>query len=191
MKRTKKLVAMIAVALTLCMAIGGTLAYLTDTTKEVKNTFTIGDVEITLAETKGNVDTEASTDDLEVRKFKIVPGQDVEKDPKVSVDDKSEDCWLFVEITASDDYGTVFSEYEIADGWTQVTGTENVYCRKVLSTDTVRTFSVLKGDKLTVLSTVTNDTLETANPTLTFKAYAIQMDGFEENAAGAWNALKN
>ena len=41
-----------ALALVLCCAVGGTLAWLTDKTEPVKNTFTIGDINIDLSESE-------------------------------------------------------------------------------------------------------------------------------------------
>ena len=49
-------------------AVGGTLAWLTDSTQEVKNTFTTSDIDITLAETTGT-------------SYKMVPGFTITKDP--------------------------------------------------------------------------------------------------------------
>ena len=53
----KKKIALMVTSLVLvvAMAVGGTLAYLTSETQEVKNTFTIGEIEITLDETDVDV----------------------------------------------------------------------------------------------------------------------------------------
>ena len=77
------------------ISIGGTIAWLTDKTDAVTNTFTTSDISIELAETKSN--------------FKMVPGNTIDKDPKVTVKANSEACWLFVKIEESanlDDYIT-------------------------------------------------------------------------------------
>ena len=84
-KRTLALI--LALVLVFGAAVGGTIAYLTDTTDPVTNTFTVGNIDITLAETKDD--------------FKMVPGCDIAKDPKVTVTANSEDCWLFVKIDES------------------------------------------------------------------------------------------
>ena len=75
-------------ALVMVVSVGATIAWLTDTTDPVTNTFTVGNIDITLAETK--------TD------FKMVPGNTIDKDPKVTVVGGSEDCWLFVKVEESD-----------------------------------------------------------------------------------------
>lgn len=181
--KTKKLMAAVAVALTLCVTIGGTLAWLTDSTEEVKNTFTVGNVDIDLTESN-NLD------------LKMVPGKVIAKNPTVSVDAGSEDCWLFVEVTESDNLDS-FIEYGIADGWVLVDGTDNVYYRTVKATDTTRTFSVLKtgdeDDEVIVKSDVTKEMMDGIKageePTLSFVAYAVQ-ETAAETAAAAWAIAK-
>ena len=69
--KKKILVACLCVALAVLTIAGTTLAYLTATTESVTNTFTVGNIDITLAETK--------TD------FKMVPGSTIAKDPMVTV----------------------------------------------------------------------------------------------------------
>ena len=44
--KKKALVSVLSVALVLCFAAGATIAWLKDQTQEVKNTFTVGDVDI-------------------------------------------------------------------------------------------------------------------------------------------------
>ena len=169
----KKKTLALVLALTLLVAgvVGGTLAWLTDQTAEVKNTFTVGDINIGL--------TETTTD------YKMVPGNTIAKDPTVTVKANSEACWLFVKVTETanlDDFIT----YAIATGWTELEA--GVYYREVPASAADQTFSVLAGDAVTVKSDVTRAMLETAKtdaPTLTFKAYAIQKDHFA-TADAAW-----
>lgn len=173
MKKVISLMLALVLALTLLVAgvVGGTLAWLTDQTAEVKNTFTVGDINIGL--------TETTTD------YKMVPGNTIAKDPTVTVKANSEACWLFVKVTESanlDDFIT----YAIATGWTELEA--GVYYREVPASAADQTFSVLAGDAVTVKSDVTRAMLETAKtdaPTLTFKAYAIQKDHFA-TADAAW-----
>lgn len=84
---TKTLVALLSLVLLLGCSLGGTLAWLSDSTDPVINTFTVGDIKIELTETPGE--------------YKIVPGVDIAKDPKVTVEANSEACWLFVKIEES------------------------------------------------------------------------------------------
>ena len=171
----KKKTLALVLALTLLVAgvVGGTLAWLTDQTAEVKNTFTVGDINIGLTETTAD--------------YKMVPGNTITKDPTVTVKANSEACWLFVKVTESENLDT-FITYAIADDWTVLPGVDGVYYREVPASAADQTFSVLAGDAVTVKSDVTRTMLETAKtdaPTLTFKAYAIQKDHFA-TADAAW-----
>lgn len=171
----KKKTLALVLALTLLVAgvVGGTLAWLTDQTAEVKNTFTVGDINIGLTETTAD--------------YKMIPGNTIAKDPTVTVKANSEACWLFVKVTKSENLDT-FITYAIAEGWTALPGVDGVYYREVPASAADQTFSVLADDAVTVKSDVTRTMLETAKtdaPTLTFKAYAIQRDHFA-TADAAW-----
>ena len=173
---SKAFAAVLALALVLGCALGGTVAWLVANSDTVTNTFTYGDINIALTETKP-VNREA----------KIIPGMDIEKDPKVTVKANSEACWLFVKVTESTDLKD-FITYAIAEGWTALPGVDGVYYREVPASAADQTFSVLAGDAVTVKSDVTRTMLETAKtdaPTLTFQAYAIQKDHFA-TADAAW-----
>lgn len=175
---------MLSAALIVCATVAGTLAWLTDTTAPVVNTFTVGDINITLTESE-NLD------------LKMVPGQTITKDPKVTVKAGSEACWLFVKIEKSA-YFDDFMTFEMADGWTALSGHAGVYYRNVDATNADTGFDVLKDKKVMVLETVTKTKLEgvknadgTPNenaPTLTFTAYAVQKDGIND-ADTAWRKV--
>lgn len=171
----KKKTLALVLALTLLVAgvVGGTLAWLTDRTAEVKNTFTVGDINIGL--------TETTTD------YKMVPGNAIAKDPTVTVKANSEACWLFVKVTESENLDT-FITYAIAEGWTALPGVDGVYYREVPASAADQTFPVLAGNAVTVNNTVTKAMLtatDFANPTLTFQAYAVQKDNVA-SASDAW-----
>lgn len=210
MKKTlRKVLPVLALVLVVAVAsVGGTLAWLTATTQEVKNTFTVGDVSIKLEETGTTRDEKTGNDS---KTFHIIPGTDIVKDPTVTVDKGSEDCYLFVKVDVAnwpdakeDDGETLKVKYEIAAGWTLVDGTTNVYYREV-SADAAKdqSFDVLKtlkpvgddGKKYTVIVSENLTKEEAAKigknnnaPTLTFKAYAIQKEGFAD-AKAAWAKL--
>ena len=171
--KKKAFLSMAAVILVLCCAVGGTLAWLTDKTNSVTNTFTVGDINITLAETTSD--------------YKMVPGNTIEKDPKVTVKAGSEACWLFVKVVKSSNFGT-FMTYDMADGWTALTGSDGVFYREVAAAATEAEFAVLKNDQVKVLDSVTKEMLTGQGftaPTLTFTAYAVQKDNIA-TAAEAW-----
>lgn len=184
----KTLTMILAFALVFALGVGGTLAWLKDSTGEVKNTFTSSDVDIELVETK-------PTDKI----AKMVPGGTIDKDPTVKVLADSEACWLFVKIDEStdkkfDDY----MEYTVNSNWKLVEDTANVYYIEVdaATAATGVEYAVLTNNQVTVKSTVTKammDELTTANyPTLTFTAYAIQSANLKSGetsvttAAQAW-----
>lgn len=174
--KKKIAISIVAVALVLCCAIGGTLAWLTDKTGPVTNTFTVGDINIDLAEDSG-----ASAG----YQFKMVPGNTIAKDPKVTVKANSEDCWLFVKVTKSGNFDQ-FLTYAMADGWTQYEGTTDVWYRTVAASNADQEFEVLKNNAVTVKGEVTKEMMTSSgftNPTLTFKAAAVQTANLTLDAA--------
>lgn len=175
----KKVLSIVAVVLVLCCAIGGTLAWLTDRTNPVVNTFTVGDINIELKETTTN--------------YKMVPGNTISKDPFVKVEANSEACWLFVKVVKSANFDG-FMTYAMADGWTQGDGKDipdNVFYREVPATTADVSFDVLRNNQVQVLNTVTKTQMENIKnnvitaPTLTFTAYAVQSDGITD-VTTAW-----
>ena len=175
--KKKTLALLLALVLVLGVAAGGTLAWLIDKTDPVVNTFTYGNINIALTESTGN-------------NYKIIPGKDITKDPKVTVKATSEACWLFVEVKEEGTFVADKVTYSIADGWTKGDGTKipaNVYYREVGAVTADTDFSVLKDNKITVKDTLTKEDIKniTTNPTLTFTAYACQKDGIND-APTAW-----
>lgn len=200
---------LLTLALVLVVAaasVGGTIAWLTDQTQEVKNTFTVGDVDITLTETGTTKD--ASGNDSKT--FHIIPGTNYEKDPTVTVEKGSEACWVFVKVNEAnwpniteDDETTLKIRYEVDEAvWTKLNiGGATVYYREVSSSNADQSFNVLKtlaGQTETppkaytviVSENLTKEEAEsiTLNPTLTFTAYAIQKDNIA-TADDAWAKL--
>lgn len=168
--KKKLFISVVAVALVACFAIGGTLAWLTDTTDPVTNTFTVGDINITLDESTG--------DD-----YKVIPGTSLAKDPTVTVEANSEKCWLFVKVQEENWQKGI--SYAMADGWVKVSGTDNVYyyTEPVETNTSAQEFQVLKGNTdfpdgvVSFDGSLTKDDLEkieAQTPKLIFTAYAVQ-----------------
>lgn len=172
----KKITITIICAVLSCVClIGTTFAWLTAETAPLTNTFTYGDINITLEETTST--------------YKMVPGNTVAKDPVVTVLKESENCWVFVKIDKSTNFDT-FMTYAVATGWTALDGETGVYYRTVdYNATTNQEFHVLDGDVVSVKSAVTRDQLTSLTdatlPTLTFTAYAVQKDNVA-TAADAW-----
>ena len=195
----KKIVSLVLVfALALALGIGGTVAWLTAQTQSVVNTFTIGDINIELDETKGTLGAD------DTRDFKFIPGATLEKDPKVTVLAGSEACYVFVKIVEENNPEVATNEkaltYTLADGWTALDATSGVYWTTVSKADAVagKALPVLAGDKVTVSGKITEtlaESMETTIPKLTFTAYAIQSENLKDNngndadAAAAWALL--
>lgn len=86
----KKLTAIfLCVALVAIAVVGASLAYFTDKTENVQNTFTMGGVKIDLTEPNWNA---AET-------HKLMPGVTFKKDPTITVKEGSEDSYVFLEMS--------------------------------------------------------------------------------------------
>lgn len=177
--KKKTIALLVAVTMIVGIAVGGTLAWLKDSTGPVVNTFTTSDVNIDLTE----------SDNLDLV---MVPGKTLTKDPKVTVLANSEKSYVFVQIEKSANYDTYLSDYTVATGWTLVDGTTDVYYRVADKAATNQEFAVLNNNQVTVKGSVTKTEMEAltaANyPTLTFTAYAIQFDYLTgmDNIAAIW-----
>lgn len=192
MKNKKRLIVLVLVlALLVGATVGGTIAWLVTETAPIVNTFTVGDINITLTEENPALDGNS-------REAKMVPGLEITKDPKVTVVGGSEDCWLFVKVEKSTNLDS-FITYAVDTGesaWTVVDATNGIYGREVAASGDDQSFYILKGNKVTVLTTVTkadmNALTDATYPTLTFTAYAIQSanlkngDAAVTSAADAW-----
>lgn len=183
----KALALTLAFVLVIGATVAGTLAYLTDTSKVVENTFTIGKVTIDLHETKDGETVYGNN-------YALIPGTTYEKDPVVSVSTDSEDCYLFVKfvVTNPADWLSYTSNLDVANGWTAVAGETNVWYREVKNDDANREWQLLKDDEITVTDALTQDNMPASNdaaPKLTYTAYACQSANL--TAADAWNQVKD
>lgn len=174
---SKAFAAVLALVLVLGCALGGTVAWLVAESGPVTNTFTYGDINIALTETTGE-------------DYKIIPGVDIAKDPKVTVKANSEACWLFVKVEETGTFVDGKVTYSIADGWTALTGQPGVYYREVGAVTADTDFYVLKDNVVKVSDTLTKEEIKDipTGPTLTFTAYAVQKDGIAD-AATAWSKI--
>lgn len=84
--KTKALLMSLCAVLLVAASVLGTMAYLTDS-KDVKNTFTVGNVSIDLDEAKVNTDGTVVTgaDRVKTNSYKLLPGHTYTKDPTVTV----------------------------------------------------------------------------------------------------------
>lgn len=172
---SRAFIALLALVLVIGCVAGGTVAWLVAKTDPVVNTFTYGNIDITLTETTGT-------------SYKIIPGTDITKNPKVTVKGGSEACWLFVKV---DKVGTFVEgkvTYAVANDWTALPGVDGVYYREVAAVTADTDFNVLEGNKITVSEDLTKaevDAITADEISLTFTAYAVQKENID-NAADAW-----
>lgn len=191
----KKIALVLAVVLLMVATVGGTLAWLTDSTDAVTNTFTATDIKVTLTETFNTDSNNDGTNDK--WQAQMIPGYTYTKDPKVEVSTDSVDCYLFVKFEETNDpstYLTYTSTLTAANGWTQGDGTDiptNVWYRKVMASDTTRSWGLLSGNNISVKDSVNKDNMNTAaSASLTYTAYASQLyksADVEFSAKEAWN----
>lgn len=140
---SKYLVLLFAMLLAVGTVVGGTVAWLIAETEPVVNTFTYGDIDLLLDETKldenGNtvdengdgVPDRVPDETTPGNTYKMLPGKEYLKDPRVTVKAGNEACWLFIKLEEKggativkgdgsmvlytfDDYLT----YAVAEGWT-------------------------------------------------------------------------
>ena len=165
-------------------SIAGTYAYLTSTAT-TQNTFTVGNVKITLNESYNDELGSFVEDEYS---YKLIPGRTYIKDPTINVLEGSEDCYLFVKIedgiSGIQDTKTIATQ--LADnGWKVLGGEGNdvVYYytngnsgNPVTERTSVNVFSSFK-----ILGSVKNEDLEAyASARIVVTAYAVQADGFED-----------
>lgn len=212
------------IALTACLmiavmvaSIGGTLAWLTDTTTPLTNTFTVGDINIDLYEHDPNHGNEVTKTGVT---YQMIPGTSYSKDPVVVVEANSEKCYLFVEFT-EENYASTYLDFTYnTNGWNKLnlTGADanrTVYYRIVNKSAADQSFQLLVGDEthpngvVTVKNTIVKTAVENSGapvmptttneadlPKITFTAYAVQYDNVTtangaDDPNAAWAIAQN
>lgn len=192
--KIRKMLLSLSMVLVLALAaVGGTIAWLTDYTQTVTNTFTVGNIDIDLTETTGET-------------YKMIPGEEIDKNPVVTVLKGSEAAYVFVKVVKSANYDSYISS-EIGTDWnllqTSEDGLTSIYYleQDALTADNAvnAEYEVLKESTVTVRDNVTKEMMDAitdgtaAAPTIAFTAYAVQSDNLtdqnddgEVDAADAW-----
>lgn len=188
MKKAKKILILALCALLLVGAtIAGTVAYLTST-DSVENTFTVGNVAITMVESvvdEYGAKTSGTTDTGNT--YKLIPGHEYTKDPTIKVSEGSEDCYIFVEI---DNGLGADAALTMSTDWAKVSETEN---KSVWVYGTAAEPVPVGAEDDAVVPFTAFTFSEEADPTaysaakITVTAYAIQADGLDaKTAAELW-----
>ena len=215
--RNKALLLTLCAVLLVTASVLGTMAYLTST-DEVQNTFTVGQVQITLDEAKVNPDGtlvykedgQTPVDRVSTNSYKLLPGHTYNKDPMVTVLNGSEASYIKMTVTFSKasaldaifaptgaDLTSIFNGYDSAN-WiykdntkdaTADTRTYEFWYKETVGAPTADVALDALFDSITVPGEITNEQLATIEGmTITVNAYAIQADGFAD-ADAAWKAF--
>lgn len=125
--KSKALLLTLCAVLLVAASVLGTMAYLTSSA-EVKNTFTVGKVEIKLDEAKVTADgiPVEGADRVTANSYKLMPGTTYTKDPTVTVKAGSEDSYVRMKVTFNNakEIIALCTDPEFAD---EVTGVENAF----------------------------------------------------------------
>lgn len=198
MKLKQILAIVLSVALVACISVAATVAYLTSTTEQVTNTFTVGDIEITLDENTVDENGKMITTSPAVtheNDYHLYPGSEYDKNPTVHITDKnSENSWIFVavknEILGIEDETKIATQIE-ENGWDMLyelnDGVFTVYYMEYDKTSTDKDLEVFSTFK--IKESVNNTTLaDYQGKQILVKAYAIQKTNLT-TADAAWKAL--
>ena len=125
--KSKALLLTLCAVLLVAASVMGTMAYLTSTDK-VENTFTVGNVKITLDEAKVNTDGTPveGADRVKANEYKLLPGHTYTKDPTVTVIKGSESSYVRMKVTFNNAAQIIAmcTDPDFAD---EITGVENAF----------------------------------------------------------------
>ena len=190
----KTLTVLLALVLVIAMSVAGTMAYLTSQAS-VTNTFTVGNVTITMDET--DVDNSTANKERDTANaYKLIPGMTYTKDPIIHVDPLSEDCYLFVKVVNGiEDYeaagNTTIAAQMAANGWKVVDATKGTYVYALPDAD--KTIVAAGSDKPVFgsfkIADNANITASGSALDVVVTAYAVQAEGFaDKSPADIWTA---
>lgn len=207
MRNKKAWLIVVVTALILVASVFGTLAYLTDKTEAVVNTFTLGKLledpeNLVVKEHKAadeNHDGVYTLDEQEVVKneYTVLPGVDLPKDPFIKTTENLQlDAYVFVEVV--DKTGTNLHAEVDSALWTELskkTGPNGgkVYVMKdnggiAKAGEQLKPVSILAGNKVTVDNASVTDAAAQFGGDIKFYGYLIQAGGFTDYNA-AWAGL--
>ena len=121
MKKKKTILA--AVVLLLVAVVGGAIAYFTDTDSKT-NTFTIGNVDITLTEDAWDALADTNNNDIPDLAEDMMPGESVTKDPTINNVSTKNPAFVFAKVEVPCTTETTPQEiftYTPNAGWTELT----------------------------------------------------------------------
>lgn len=212
MKNWKKsLLICLCVAAVLTASVLGTLAWLADSDTAV-NTFTVGQVDISVDEAKVDADgvPVAGAARVKENKYHLIPGQSYTKDPTMTVKADSEESYvrMLVTINCKSQLDAIFAPGVKLDSiftgwdstvWTYYTETEDTEANTVtfefryngtVAPDGSDVVLDALFDSFSIPGTLDGEDLKSiADLTITVVGHAIQAAGFD-NADAAWAAFE-
>lgn len=213
MKNLKKILLIgLCVAAVIGATVAGTVAYLTDRASAV-NTFTVGQVDITVDEAKVDPDGTPvpGADRVTENTYHLIPGQTYIKDPTMTVDKNSEEAYvrMLVTVNCASQLDAVFApsganltsifngydaanwiyETEIRDTLSNTITYEFRYKETVDPDGTSDVVLDALFDSITIPGTLDGDDMKSIEDlTITVVGHAIQKAGFDTDDA-AWTAF--
>lgn len=212
MKKKSIALTLTAVMLALAVGIGGTIAYFTDKTSEVKNVFTTSNgIDITLDEDKIDPDTWEKVGNEKTKEGnrynKIYPAAVLPKNPTIHVENGSEKAYVAMKVQVSNvaewkqiakdhsitDLKTIFKGYE-EDNWQKIyADVDNltfVFMWEKTDAEGNNKGIVKAGDNCELFNEVhipadlnNNEIKSLDNFTITATAYAVQANGLTYETA--------
>lgn len=200
--RSKALLLILCAMLLLIASALGTVAYLTvqDT---VTNTFSVGQVNITLDEGsegsagKRSMRARSTGAPVDENDHILMPGHTYTKDHTIHVDAVSEDSYIFVKVengiasyeaasSAEEGGYRTIADQITANGWTALESAADVYYREYTKSSAGSDFAVFDTFKI---ADNANDVESwgSCDAQVAVTAYAVQKDGFD-TASAAWMA---
>ena len=208
MKKKKTILA--SVILLLVVAVGGAIAYFTDS-EEKTNTFTIGNVDISLSEPDWVETDTTPANGVPDAAENLMPGQTVLKNPIISNESTKNPAYVFAKVvvpcTTETTPQEIFTYTINTDKWTELTGSAvactsggnatHVYyygtsgtlaeLAKAAADDTPTPTDKAVFDSVTVRSTLEGDEGLDGNKSIVVTGYGIQTEGLASSVpATVW-----
>lgn len=200
MKKKSLITMLVALTLFAVVGVGATLAYLSSTTETLTNTFTVGsgisikqdETNVTPTDDDNGPRTEKGNDYTDIH-----PGDVLVKDPTVTVEANSTECYVFMQVTGADELvakSFTFGGYD-PDKWILVDEDGNDDPTTELKNGTYRYFETVKKNETEaqtlapLFETVTYDSgvdeLATDLPDVTIKSCAVQAANMGDETTSA------
>ena len=182
MKLNKKIVLAVAsLGLVATMAVGGTLAYFTDTDAK-KNEFVLGKVDISLVEDTKDLKAEKLEDESGINYSNVMPGDELDKNVDVKVNEDSRNAYIAVKINVVGDFteneeAVAAPTVDVKEDWIEVA--EGFYVYKEAEE------SVAENTVVDVFDTVSVPTVWTQSHDFDIEitAYAVQSENVDKDTA--------